>query len=101
MIRARALEAEGDRAGAYALLHARFVHLNAHEADDLLPCLCRRCFQPDLAEAEVDGARYLRDWAEASGRVLYFWLPWELRAQARDVRSGVAARLYGRLRRRP
>lgn len=98
LLDARTLEARGQRREAYALLHRRFVHLNAHEPDDSLPCLCRRCFQPELVETEVGGARYLREWTEARGRVLYFWLPWELRQQARKVRSGVAASLFGRLR---
>lgn len=93
---ARALYAAGRRREAVALLLAGFVHLNAHEAGSL-PCLCKRCLDPDLDRAEVSGAAFVRDHALAQGRVLFYWMPASLAGSGAEVRRGVAARLRSRL----
>ena len=73
------------------------VHLNGHEASPL-PCLCKRCFNPEKTRAEVEGVTFLRSHAVARGRVLYYWIPAELEADQKQVRRAVVARMEAKLR---
>jgi hypothetical protein len=93
---ARALYAVGRRREAVALLQAGFVHLNAHDTGSL-PCLCKRCLDPEVDRAVVSGTEFLRDHALAQGRVLFYWMPASLAGAVSEVRRGVAARLRSRL----
>lgn len=93
---ARALYVAGRRREAVALLQAGFVHLNAHDAGSL-PCLCKRCLDPEVDRAEVSGTAFVRDHALAQGRVLFYWLPASLAGSVAEVRRGVAARMHSRL----
>lgn len=93
---ARALYAAGRKREAVALLQAGFVHLNAHD-DGSLPCLCKRCLDPEADRAEVSGTAFVRDHAQAQGRVLFYWMPASLAGSETEVRRGVVARLRSRL----
>lgn len=93
---ARALYAAGRKREAVALLQAGFVHLNAHETGSL-PCLCKRCLDPEVDRAAVSGTEFVRDHALAQGRVLFYWMPASLAGSGAEVRRGVAARLRSRL----
>ena len=77
---------------------ASLTNLSAHDGPTL-PCLCRRCLQPGLIEAEADGMAFVRRFAVARGRVLYFWTPRE-QADNRGVLRAVQWRLQQRLARR-
>ena len=96
---ARALFAAGDPAGAIALLRNAAVLFAAHQDSDL-PCLCAGCLEPELAGAEHDGIRYVREFTIASHRVLFFWMPEELAANAKQVRKSLRAELRRQLDRR-
>lgn len=92
---AEALSAAGRDAEAVALLGERLVNLTAHDGPTL-PCLCRRCLQPALTEAEADGMSFVRRFVVGNARVLYYWAPRELADDpglARSVRTRMVARL--------
>jgi hypothetical protein len=94
---AEALEAAGRHSEAAELLTAGLVNLNAHDGPTL-PCLCRRCLQPELARAEADGLEFVRRFVVGNGRVLWYWAPAEIANDpglARSVRARVLARLGG------
>lgn len=97
-LRARAAEAlcaAGRDAEAVALLAERLVNLTAHDGPTL-PCLCRRCLQPTLTEAEADGMSFVRRFVVGNQRVLYYWAPREIADDpglARSVRTRMVARL--------
>jgi hypothetical protein len=93
---ARALHAAGRRREAVALLHAGFIHLNAHDAGSL-PCLCKRCLDPEVDRVAVSGTEFVRDHALAQGRILFYWMPASLAGSEAEVRRNVAARLRSRL----
>jgi hypothetical protein len=48
--------------------------------------------------AVVNGLRLTRDFVASSGRVLFFWVPESLRAEAAAVRAAVAKQLDDRLK---
>ncbi len=81
---------------ATALLQAGFVHLNAHDQGKL-PCLCKRCLDPEVDHAVVSGREFARDHAVARGRVLFYWLPASLAGSRAEVRRNVAARMRKQL----
>jgi hypothetical protein len=93
---ARALLGEGAWARASELLagHAR---LNAHDPGHL-PCLCRACVEASPAEAEMGGVRFFRDLVLEKRRVLFFWAPEALHAEATPLRNSVRGSLVARLR---
>jgi hypothetical protein len=68
------------------------IHFNGHEVS-ALPCLCKKCFRPDVVEVEKDGMRFRREKVEEGRRVLYFWMPEELASQEKEVRRAVQVRL--------
>jgi hypothetical protein len=74
---------------------APLINLTAHDGPTL-PCLCRRCLDPERVEAEADGLRFVRRFAVARGRVLYYWAPIEIADSPGLVRS-VRARLDRRM----
>jgi hypothetical protein len=85
-----------DRHGeAAALLGEGFVNLTAHDGPTL-PCLCRRCLQPELGHAQAEGMGFVRRFAVAHGRVLWFWVPHEL-ADDPGLMRGIVTRLAGKL----
>ena len=95
---ARALIEAGRPGEAVALLRARLAHFNAHEPG-VLPCLCRRCLDDDDEQtATAYGTDFTRDFTVAEGRVLFFWRPADLDAQAARVRRSVNVGLRARLR---
>lgn len=99
LLRARAAEAlsgAGRHREAVELL-GKLVNLNAHDGPTL-PCLCRRCLQPELIEAEADGMAFVRRFVVGEGRVLYYWAPAEIADEpglARSVRARLVQRLGG------
>ncbi|HLT39349.1 MAG TPA: hypothetical protein VK034_23860 [Enhygromyxa sp.] len=93
-----ALEQRGRHREAVELL-GTLTNLTAHDGPTL-PCLCRRCLDPERIEAEADGVRFTRRFAVARGRVLYYWAPIEI-ADSPGLARSVRARLDRRLARRP
>ena len=74
------------------------VHFNRHEVLPL-PCLCVKCFRPELTEVEVAGLKYLRRQTTSGRKLLYYWMPAELQAEAKQLEHAVNARLRYRKRR--
>jgi hypothetical protein len=101
---ARALSDAGRGAEAARLLTGSLKNLASHTTDKV-PCLCRRCLDPERESLVVDGLAMRRDFLVAAGRVLFFWRPAELAtdvAALRDrMRAGLAARLTRTKNRRP
>jgi hypothetical protein len=100
LLRARAAEALG-RTGrhreAVQLLAEKLVNLNAHDGPTL-PCLCKRCLQPEVVQAQADGLEFVRRFVVGNGRVLWYWAPAEIADDpglARSVRARLVARLGG------
>jgi hypothetical protein len=100
LLRARAaaaLGAAGRHREAAELLADGLINLNAHDGPTL-PCLCRRCLQPELVAAEADGLAFVRRFVVGNGRVLWYWAPAEIADDpglARSVRARLLARLGG------
>lgn len=95
---ARACVENGRSAEATRLLAGNFIHLNAHDPG-ALPCLCKRCLAPDSDTASAGGTDFYRDFAVASGRVLYFWVPAELARKRKQIANDVAAGMRRRFER--
>ncbi len=76
------------------------VNVTKHDASGLLPCLCKGCLPASGERAETGGMAFVRSSTEALGRVLYFWMPEEMKKNAdvvgRSVRSVLASRLAAR-----
>lgn len=79
------------------LLAGHFIHLNAHDLGPL-PCLCKACLAGELHAASTDGTGFVRDFAIAEGRILYFWLPETLNTQRKRVVGSVASNMRLRFR---
>jgi len=99
---AHRLEAEGAGASAKALL-ASFKHLNEHEKKvdpkkGDLPCLCKKCIGAAPAELDVLGLSFGRDYVCSAGRILHFWAPKDVLADASDTRTSVRMALVRQLR---
>lgn len=73
-------------------------NLTAHDETSPLPCLCGRCLPGAAETIEVDGAAYFRAPAQAQGRMLWFWVPAELKGQLPAVVQAVGARMLDRLK---
>lgn len=97
---ARALALAERHAEAVATLLAGLHNLTAHVRKDALPCLCKRCLVAEQGQAEVRGAPFLRGFTVASGRVLFFWMPADLRGKEAHVADSVRSALARKLRRR-
>jgi hypothetical protein len=87
---ARACVENGRAAEAAELLAGNFVHLNAHDPG-ALPCLCKKCLTPASDTASAGGTDFIREFAVATGRVLYFWVPAELARKRKQIANDVAA----------
>jgi hypothetical protein len=75
------------------------INLTAHiKGKRDLPCLCRKCLDPDLTQATARGLSFLRASATSRGRILYFWMPEALRPQQAEVTRAVEVALAGKLR---
>lgn len=99
---ARRLFAEGEASLAKALL-APLKHFNEHEkkADPKkgdLPCLCKKCIGAAPAEIDVLGLAFGRDFVCKLGRILHFWAPREVLADATDTQSSVRMALQRRIK---
>jgi hypothetical protein len=95
---AMALSAHGRHGDAIELL-AGLTNLTAHDGPTL-PCLCRRCLDPEQVTATADGLEFQRRFVVAQGRVLYYWAPAEI-ADSPGLTRSVRARLARRLASRP
>ena len=73
------------------------INLTAHDAESVLPCLCKRCLPQSPERAETGGMSFTRSKVEAEGRALYYWMPDELLAQAAAVSQSVLGALMARL----
>lgn len=93
---AATLSARGRHREAIEILDA-LTNLTAHDGPTL-PCLCRRCLDPERVEAEADGVRFARRFVVARGRVLYYWAPIEI-ADSPGLARSVRTRLDQRLER--
>lgn len=98
---ARALAQAGRHAEAAATLLAGLRNLTAHSRKDPLPCQCKKCLVPHQGQAEARGAPFLRGFTAASGRVLFYWLPADLRGKEAAVSDAVRAGMRKRLKARP
>lgn len=99
---ARRLAAEGAGASAKVLL-APFKHLNQHEKKvdprkGDLPCLCKKCIASAPAEVDALGLAFGRDFVCAQGRILHFWAPKDVLADATDTQSSVRMSLVRQIR---
>jgi hypothetical protein len=95
---ARALQREGREAEAISVVTSGLRNLTAHEAPPL-PCMCKRCLDPAAARAEAFETKFVRDFALAEGRVLFYWVPEEL-AGKRGLQSSVQGALAANLRKK-
>lgn len=75
----------------------RPINLASHEDTDPLPCLCKSCLPGAPESVEKEGALYFRARAEAMERVLWFWVPAELKPDLPSVVQAVENRMRGRL----
>lgn len=94
---ARSLMESGDHGGAAGFLLSNGMALADHDEGGGLPCLCRRCIVPEVHTAERYGVTFERDFVVAGRRVLFFWVPSELRGEAVKVRHSVRSALRSRL----
>src|SRR5262245_18087200 len=69
------------------------VNLTAHQDPSPLPCLCRECLPKAGETCELASAQFFRAQAEAHGRVLWFWVPAELRPELPAVIAAVGERM--------
>ena len=69
------------------------VQLAAHDDKSPLPCLCRKCLPGAAETIEAQGGTYFRAQAAAQGRLLWFWVPGELRDRLPAVLESVTSRL--------
>ncbi|MBN1210518.1 MAG: hypothetical protein JXB05_37035 [Myxococcaceae bacterium] len=72
------------------------INLTAHDAESPLPCLCKRCLPKAPERAEIQGMAFTRSKVETGSKVLYYWLPDELAAQASTVSRSVLGALLAR-----
>lgn len=72
------------------------TNFTAHDPESPLPCLCRRCLPACPERAETGGMAFTRAKVEASGKVLYYWLPDELVPDAAAISQSVAGALLAR-----
>jgi hypothetical protein len=93
---ARALQREGRDAEVAKLLTGKLRNLTGHEPPPL-PCLCRKCLKPELTTTEALGFTFDREFAVAEGRVLFYWVPRDLRQRRKAVRASVQTVLGDRL----
>lgn len=76
---------------------SRPVNLTKHEASAPLPCLCVKCL-PDAPELlEVGGATFFRAQTELFERILWFWVPSEIKSDLPAITQSVNSRLRGRI----
>ncbi|NOU33870.1 MAG: hypothetical protein HOO96_38750 [Polyangiaceae bacterium] len=94
--RARTLFVSGNASDAMALLGG--ANLLARHETTRLPCLCAKCLKHAADSPEVDGVRYVRDFVVARYRVLFYWTPEELAADAKQVRASMRSALRAQLR---
>lgn len=93
---ARALVAEGAREAAQKVLSV-LKHLDHHEKDAQLPCLCKKCLPAAPAEVTAIGMTFGRDFVVKTGRVLHFWAPKEVLALGVQVHHSMRAALSRQL----
>jgi hypothetical protein len=70
--------------------------LNAHDPSSL-PCLCRRCFRPELERATFGGVEFFRDLVMQGSRLLFFWAPRSLEDTAPALRKTMRRSLESRV----
>jgi len=73
------------------------INLTAHDAESVLPCLCKLCLPKSPERAETGGMSFTRSRVETEGRALYYWMPDELQPQATAVSQSVLGALMARL----
>jgi hypothetical protein len=73
------------------------VNVTKHDDATPLPCLCKECFQISAERADANGMSFVRTSTEASGRVLYFWMPAEIEKNSALVKKSVQSVLIERL----
>ncbi|NMO14711.1 hypothetical protein HPC49_33235 [Pyxidicoccus fallax] len=72
------------------------TNLTAHEEHPKLACLCRRCLPNSPERAETGGLTFVRSKVETGEKVLYYWLPEELSADAKVIAQSVRGALARR-----
>jgi hypothetical protein len=76
----------------------RPYNLAAHEAPGPLPCLCHKCLQAAPESIEVGGMSFFRAKTEVAERILWFWVPADIKAEMPSVLQAVQSRLYRKLK---
>lgn len=74
------------------------VNVAAHADGTPLPCLCVKCLPAVPESLAVESVAYFRAKVEARNRLLWFWVPAELKEELSLIESSVKARLHGRLK---
>ena len=74
------------------------VQLAAHDDTSPLPCLCSKCLPRAPETIAVQGGTYFRAQAAAQGRLLWFWVPAELKDRLPAVVDSVSSRMTGLLK---
>ena len=69
------------------------INLTAHVDASPMPCLCQKCLASAPETIVVQGATFLRAQAAAQGRLLWFWVPAELKAELAAVVESVAGKM--------
>ncbi len=69
------------------------VQLAAHDDTSPLPCLCVRCLPIAPETIDAQGGTYFRAQAAAQGRLLWFWVPSELKDRLPAVIESVTSRM--------
>ena len=69
------------------------VQLAAHDDKSPLPCLCAKCLPSAPETIAAHGGTYFRAQAAAQGRLLWFWVPTELKDRLPAVVESVAGRM--------
>src|SRR5437763_14512582 len=85
---ARALDGSGKPKDAVELLLAQLRNLTSH-AISPLPCLCKKCLEPETNAVELSGMDFFRDFAVSNGRVLFYWAPQELDGMRQKLANSV------------
>jgi hypothetical protein len=96
---ARALFEKGEPAAARAFLGEHAILLARHrEQSSGLRCLCERCLDPSVATEDSHGIAYVLDFVVTRHRALFYWMPADLREDAKRVRASMRAAVRERLR---
>jgi hypothetical protein len=76
----------------------RPVNVTAHVETSVHPCLCHKCLPAAPETLEREGITFFRASTVAHERILWFWVPEELRNRLASAEQAVNKRLMGKLK---